>query len=65
MTITYPLSIVSTISCVSGSSLAAANPPNMPVYTSWLGVFKHLSETVRYFISKKKIQAHFNLVGLV
>jgi len=45
VTITYPLSIVSTISCVSGSSLAAANPPNMPIYTSWLGVFKHLSET--------------------
>jgi len=43
--ITYPLSVVSTVSCVSGSSLIAGRPPRMMIYPSWLDVFKHLYET--------------------
>jgi len=45
--ITYPLSVVSTISCVSGSSLVAARPPKMPLYSSWVDVLRHLSRSVR------------------
>lgn len=53
--ITYPLSVVTTISCVSGSTLAAGRPPKMPTYNSWVGVFKHLYETN----GLKKGSSHF------
>lgn len=53
--ITYPLSVVTTVSCVSGSSLAAAVPPKMPMYNSWIGVFKHLYESN----GLKKGSSHF------
>lgn len=43
--ITYPLTVVTTVSCVSGSSLVAGLPPKMPMYNSWIGVFKHLYES--------------------
>lgn len=60
-TITYPLSVVSTVSCVSGSSLAAAKPPNMPTYISWLGVLRHLRDTVRYSFFKLKA-SHLEII---
>jgi hypothetical protein len=44
--ITYPLSVVSTVSGISGSQLVAAKPPKMALYTSWIEVFKHLQENV-------------------
>ena len=47
--ITYPLSVVTSVSCISGSSLLAGRPPKMPLYKSWVEVFKHLYENV-YFI---------------
>lgn len=40
----YPLSVVSTVSCVTGSRLVAGQPPRMVVYTSWIEAFKHLYE---------------------
>lgn len=43
--ITYPLSLVSTVSSISGSSIMAARPPRMPAYSTWIDVFKHLSST--------------------
>jgi carrier protein len=43
--ITYPLAVVTTVSCISGSMLVAGQPPKMPQYNSWCGVFKHLYET--------------------
>lgn len=42
--ITYPLSVVTTVSCISGSALLAGRPPKMPLYKSWVEVFKHLYE---------------------
>lgn len=53
--ITYPLTVVTTVSCVTGSSLAAGKPPKMPSYNSWVGVFKHLYETN----GLKKGSSHF------
>lgn len=53
--ITYPLSVVTTVSCVSGSSLVAGRPPKMPIYNSWIGVFKHLYESN----GLKRGSAHF------
>lgn len=44
--ITYPLAVISTVSCVSGSTLIAGQPPRMLIYSSWIDVFKHLYETV-------------------
>lgn len=46
--LTYPLSLVSSISSISGSALVAAKPPRMPSYESWVDVFKHLYEQVTY-----------------
>ncbi|RNA18405.1 mitochondrial carrier -like protein [Brachionus plicatilis] len=43
--VTYPLSLVSSISCISGSSIMAARPPRMALYASWIDVFKHLYDT--------------------
>lgn len=42
--ITYPLSVVTSVSCISGSTLLAGRPPKMPLYKSWVEVFKHLYE---------------------
>ncbi|CAF0974542.1 unnamed protein product [Brachionus calyciflorus] len=42
--ITYPLSVVSTISCISGSALMAARPPRMLLYSSWIDIFRNLYE---------------------
>jgi carrier protein len=42
--ITYPLSVVSTVSSISGSALVAAKPPKMALYASWMDVFRHLYE---------------------
>lgn len=53
--ITYPLAVVTTVSCVAGSSLTAATPPKMPIYNSWIGVFKHLYESN----GLKKGSSHF------
>jgi len=51
--ITYPLSVVSSVSCISGSGLNAALPPLMPNYSSWLGVLQHLYQTVSKKIKLK------------
>lgn len=53
--ITYPLAVVCTVSCISGANLVAGKPPKMPVYNSWVGVFKHLYETN----GLKKGNSHF------
>lgn len=42
--VTYPLSLVSTVSSINGSSLIAGRPPRMAMYTSWMECFKHLYE---------------------
>jgi len=42
--ITYPLSLVSTVTCISGSSLIAGQPPKMHVYVNWTEAFKHLRD---------------------
>lgn len=38
--VTYPISLVSTVSSISGSQLIAGQPPRMPRYKSWVEVFK-------------------------
>jgi len=43
--VTYPLSLVSTVSTISGSALVAGRPPRMAVYASWIDVFRNLYET--------------------
>lgn len=53
--ITYPLTVVSTVSCVSGANLVAGRPPKMPMYNSWVGIFKHLYESN----GLKKGSSHF------
>lgn len=45
VSITYPLTVVSTVSCVSGANLVAGMPPKMPMYNSWVEIFKHLYES--------------------
>ncbi len=54
--ITYPLSLVSTVSCVAGSGIVAGQPPRMRIYNSWIDIFQHLYETVssawNHFVSK-------------
>lgn len=42
-TCTYPLLVVSNCMCVSGVGLAAGQPPNMRVYSSWIDCWKHLA----------------------
>lgn len=42
--VTYPLSLVSTVSTISGSAILAGQPPRMLVYASWIDVFRHLYE---------------------
>ena len=44
--LTYPLTVVATVSCVAGADLVAGKPPKMPMYNSWVGIFKHLYESV-------------------
>jgi len=40
--ITYPLSVVATVSGISGSELVAAKPPKMALYSTWIEVLQHL-----------------------
>lgn len=42
--ITYPLSVVSTVSTVSGSGLLAGSYPKMVYHASWLDAFRNLYE---------------------
>jgi hypothetical protein len=44
--ITYPLSVVSTVSTVSGSGLLAGSYPKMVYHASWIEAFKNLYENV-------------------
>ncbi|XP_077493665.1 mitochondrial carrier homolog 2-like [Amblyomma americanum] len=41
--VTYPFSLVGTVMAVSGCSLEAGRPPNMPVYPSWSECWQHLN----------------------
>lgn len=41
--VTYPFALVGTVMAVSGSSLEAGKPPNMPVYPSWTECWYQLS----------------------
>lgn len=41
--LTYPFNVVATCMTVSGSHLAAGNPPFMPVYVNWTDCWSHLS----------------------
>lgn len=42
--ITYPLNLASTVVAVSGSRLAAGNPPSMEVYDGWLSCLTDLKK---------------------
>ncbi|GFG32428.1 hypothetical protein Cfor_02528 [Coptotermes formosanus] len=44
-TITYPFQVVSNCMVVNNSGLIAGMPPHMPVYTSWIHCWSHLSRT--------------------
>ncbi|XP_044732708.1 mitochondrial carrier homolog 2-like [Chrysoperla carnea] len=44
-TLTYPFLLISNCMAVTGSGLAAGAPPYMPVYTSWVDCWSHLSRT--------------------
>lgn len=44
-TITYPFQVVSNCMAVNNSGLIAGMPPHMPVYTSWIHCWSHLSQT--------------------
>lgn len=44
-TITYPFQVVSNCMAVNNSGLIAGMPPHMPVYTSWIHCWSHLSHT--------------------
>ncbi|GAB1609962.1 Hypothetical predicted protein [Argonauta hians] len=41
--LTYPFGLVSVVMMVNGSGLAAATPPSMPLYRSWIDCWNHLS----------------------
>jgi len=51
--VSYPMSLVSTVSSINGSQLIAAQPPRMPIYKSWIDVFKHHYESVIYLVVAK------------
>ncbi|XKL59566.1 hypothetical protein PGB90_000582 [Kerria lacca] len=42
---TYPFHVVSTCMTVNCCGLAAGNPPQMPIYSSWIECWRHLSRT--------------------
>lgn len=42
--VTYPLSVVSSVSAISGANLVASRPPKMKAYATWIDVFWHLYE---------------------
>lgn len=42
---TYPFHVVSTCMAVNNCGLAAGNPPQMPIYYSWVECWRHLSRT--------------------
>lgn len=46
--VTYPLSLVSTISSIGGSHLIAGQPPMAKNYKSWIEVFKHYYENNQF-----------------
>lgn len=46
-TIMYPFQVVSNCMVVNNSGLIAGMPPHMPVYTSWIHCWSHLSRTDR------------------
>lgn len=43
--VTYPVSLVSTVSSISGANILAGQPPRMPLYKSWIDVYKRHYET--------------------
>jgi len=45
--LTYPFHVVSTCMTVSGSGLAAGQPPYMPVYVDWTDCWSHLSRNAQ------------------
>jgi len=45
--LTYPFHVVATCMTVSGSSLAAGQPPYMPVYVNWVDCWSHLSRNAQ------------------
>lgn len=42
--VTYPFHVVSKCMALNGSTLAAGNPPYMPVYTNWTDCWAHLQQ---------------------
>ncbi|XP_057333959.1 mitochondrial carrier homolog 2-like [Microplitis mediator] len=44
-TVTYPFLVVYNCMAVTDSGLAAGSPPHMPIYTSWIDCWRHLSAT--------------------
>jgi len=45
--LTYPFHVVATCMTVSGSDLAAGQPPYMPVYVNWIDCWSHLSRNAQ------------------
>ena len=44
--ITYPLSVVTTVTAINRSGLQAASLPLAPIYANWQDAYKYLSKTV-------------------
>ncbi|CAG5081519.1 Similar to MTCH2: Mitochondrial carrier homolog 2 (Pongo abelii) [Cotesia congregata] len=44
-TVTYPFLVVYNCMAVTNSGLAAGEPPHMPIYSSWVDCWRHLSMT--------------------
>lgn len=63
--ITYPFQVVSNCMAISGTSLSAGSPPNMPFYNSWLDCWSDLSRRnqlkrgssllIRYYVGPQVI----------
>jgi len=45
--LTYPFHVVATCMTVTGSGLAAGQPPHMPVYVNWIDCWSHLSRNAQ------------------
>jgi hypothetical protein len=60
-TVTYPLSVVTTVTAMNRSGLRAGMLPITPVYGNWQDAYYQMSKGVCYFIIIIKFKSFFFL----
>ncbi|CAF4155226.1 unnamed protein product, partial [Rotaria magnacalcarata] len=59
-TVTYPLSVVSTVTAINGSGLCAGMLPITPIYANWHHAYNYLKKTEQL----KRGSSFFNRAAL-